>query len=56
MVVHRVMCVYALMDRCICVFHAEISSVELGHAAVEAGSHLNVNLIPDSLPGHQDNV
>ena len=37
-------------------FHAEISSVELGHAAVEAGSHLNVNLIPDSLSGHQGNV
>ena len=43
----------ARMHRCMCVFHTEISSVELGHAAVEAGSHLNVNLIPDTLPGRQ---
>ena len=37
-------------------FHTEISSVELGRAAVEAGSHLSVNLIPDTLPGHQGKV
>lgn len=37
-------------------FHTEISSVELGRAAVEAGSHLSVNLIADTLPGHQGKV
>ena len=49
--------VWLCAHRCVCVSHKEISYTELGHETVEAGRHLNVNLIQKHSPRNtQDNV